>query len=315
MMRQHGLLFARLTQGTTWSAWQRVCWRQLQRWGDAVSGAALGASAVFWLGSDAGSAHEQAQQAVDAARARLQAQPAPQPPAVDLSAHAASALWPRLTGGLPAEIWPHLQRALGEQGVQVVSIRILPEVLAGPLSSQSVALRVHAMYSDWVSAWDGLTDAGPVLSLERLSVVPQTTSRGVQLDVVLRLWFKPGAQAGGLVPVGSQVTAAARGKVSGVPDIFAQPGSAPRAAVLPELTPQSTDPLQWPMDRIRLLGTWQQGAQWQAVLGTAEVGVPVQVGRRVAQEGHRVESIQRDAVLLRSVQGQAIELTWSGSGR
>lgn len=315
MMRPHGLLLARLTQGTTWSAWLRVCWRQLKRWGDAGWGAALGASAVFWLGSDAGSAHDQARQAVDAARARLQAQPAPQPPAVDLLAHAASALWPRLTGGLPAEIWPHLQQALGEQGVQVVSIRMLPEVLAGPLSSQSVALRVHAMYSDWVSAWDGLTDAGPVLSLERVSVVPQTALRGVQLDVVLRLWFKPGAQAGGLAPVGYQVTAAARGKASGVPDIFAHPGSASRAVVLPELARQSTDPLQWPMDRIRLLGTWQQGAQWQAVLGTAEVGVPVQVGRRVAQEGHRVESIQRDAVLLRSVQGQAIELTWSGSGR
>ena len=85
--------------------------------------------------------------------------------------------------------------------------------------------------------------------------------------------------------------------------------AAPDAPVLP------ADPSRWPVSQIRLLGTWQQGAQWQAVLGTAEVGVPVQVGRRVAQEGHRVESIRRDAVRLRSAQGQVIELTWSGSGR
>jgi hypothetical protein len=323
MMRRQIFWLQRLNSGMTSAGWQRVCLAQCKRWGDAGLGVVLGLTAVLWLASDVGLAREQAEQAVHTAKVRLHAQLPPPPHPADLSVQASHALWPRLNGGFSTEIWPHLQQALGAQGVRVESIRVLPDVGAGPLQSQSVALRLMALYPDWVSAWRWLTDAGPVLSLDRISIAPQAASQGVQLDVVLRLWFKPGSVEGVFAEGWSRVpTAAVHSKANAAlpPGIFAHPGTSANARhVLPRTGAQpvqpTTDPLQWPMEKIRLLGTWQQGARWQAVLGAAGAGRPVQVGQRVALEGHWVESIRSDAVVLRSVQGQSIELTWSGGAR
>lgn len=322
--------------GLSWPRVQRGCVRQFKRWSWAAAGALLGSGAVFWLASDTGEAHEQARQAVDAARQRLQALAQPSTSALRPVDTSASPLWSRLGASGSAETWTRLQQTLSARGVQVVSIRVAPGAHTGPLASQSVALRLQAPFADWVSTWQGLSQAGPVLSIDRISAAPMASAhgisqdmpRGVQLDVVMRLWFKPDAQpsqasepwpepqdlpvrvaASG--PLGAEVFAHL-GSAPGVPAVSASPAASAQPS---EATPGPADPLLWPLARLRLLGTWQQGAQWQAVLGAAGAWVAVRPGQRIASEGHRVESIQRDAVLLRSTQGQALQLTWSGGGQ
>lgn len=323
MMSTRWTLSDQLARGTSWLGLQHGWARPFKRWRYAGLGSALGACVVFWLASDAGSAHERAQQAVDTARGRLQAQPALPAPAVNQASPAASSLWPRLTGHLPDDIWIQLQQALTAQGVQVVSIRVLPHVQSGVLQSQSVALRLNASSVDWVNAWRGLTDAGPVLSMDRISASPMATSSGVQLDVVMRLWFKPGSEAvsaGFVWPVGSQPVTRRSASGTAAAEVFAHPGSASAAPRLSasegpgEVALLSTDPLRWPLARIRLLGTWQLGTQWQAVLGAGGAWVPVQRGQRVSLEGHKVESIHHEGVILRSAQGEKLVLKWPGGG-
>lgn len=317
-------------EGLAWPMWQRLqrwCTHQFKRWSWGFLGAALGGAGVCWFANDVVSAHEQAEQAVQKvqeALAQLLAPPAAPPAPVNLSAHAAGALWARLTHQRPQGVWTGLQQALGAQGVQVVSIRVLPDVASGPLPSQSAALRVNAPYPDWVKAWRTLSASGPVLSIERMSVVPHIPSQGAQIDVVLRHWFKPGSDPGPAAPdlLADGVTAArsALGPSTGA-DIF---GSLASATAPAPLTPQMAqadgallpaDPQRWPLARIRLLGTWQQGGQWRAVLSAGELWVSVRAGQRISQEGHRVMAIQRDAVTLRSAQGEHMDLNWPGGAR
>ncbi|PUE34365.1 hypothetical protein B9Z52_05515 [Limnohabitans sp. Jir72] len=308
-----------LARTVRWETLWRACMRQLKRWLFAVSGAALGGGAVLWWGSDALSAHEQTQQAVDTALVRWQVQPLPIAENMISSFHVAGPLWSRLADSLPAQSWIDLQQAFMAQGVEVVSLHLLPEVLAGPLQGQKVAMRLNASFSDWVSAWRWVADSGPLLSIERLSAAPQATARGVQLDVVLHLWFNPepigglsgSAKSHGPIPVLRKSAGMTQRS-----EIFSHPGhlAVAQPRVLDNM-PSLDDPLYWPMDRVRLLGTWRQGAQWQAVLGVGGIWVPVQVGRRVAMEGHRVESIQADAVIFRSAKGQKLELKWPGGER
>jgi Type II secretion system (T2SS), protein M subtype b len=307
--------------GLAWPHVQRWCARAFKRWSLGFVGAAFGAAGVYWLASDAVTAHEQAQQSVEDAWAQLQAPPTPPQALVNPSAHAAGALWQRLSGHRLHDIWTDLQQALGAQGVQVLSIRVLPDASAGALSSQSAALRLNAPYPDWVNAWQALSATGPVLSIERMSVVPQAQSRGVQLDVVLRRWFKAGLDEGPQIPADWAALTPGAVRPPHAADIFALPGSETASAPLtireaaPDNTVLPADPLHWPLARIRLLGTWQQGAQWQAVLGAGGLWVAVRVGQRVSLEGHRVVAIQRDAVSLRSAQGQPLELKWPGGAR
>ena len=75
------------------------------------------------------------------------------------------------------------------------------------------------------------------------------------------------------------------------------------------------DPMTWPVERIRLLGTWHASGSWQAVLSAGGVWVPLRVGQRVSPQAHRVLEIRRDAVIFRTSQGQNIELKVAGGGR
>jgi hypothetical protein len=290
-----------LTEGVSWPMVQRWCTQQFKRWAWACLGAVLGAVGVCWMAGDVVSAHEQAQQAVDAAQGQLQAPLLPPLERVNPATHVAGAVWSRLSSRRPHGIWTDLQQTLSAQGVQVVSIRVLPDAFAGPLSGQSVALRLNAPYPDWVNVWRELSASGPVLSMERMSVVPMAQSRGVQLDVVMRWWFRPAPDDGAADPAWSVGMAAmprrAVAEASGA-DVFALPlsassAAAPDAAVLP------ADPSRWPVSQIRLLGTWQQGVRWQAVISAGGPWV----------------SIQKHGVSLRSAQGQKHELTWPGGER
>lgn len=318
--------------GLSWEGVQRWCVRQFKRWTWAVAGAVAGAMVVFWLASETGGAHEQARQAFEAAQRRLQTLPEPPTGAIRPVDTSTSPLWPRLGGSGSAETWTRLQQALTARGVQVVSIRVAPGAHTGPLASQSVALRLQAPFADWVGTWHGLSEAGPVLSIDRISAAPLASAphepQGVQLDVAMRLWFRPDAQSSQVPvpwpePQDLPVRVAASGPLGA--EVFAHPGSAPgvlavsaspaASAQTHEATPWPADPLLWPLARLRLLGTWQQGAQWHAVLGAAGTWVSVRPGQRIASEGHRVASIGRDAVILRSAQGQTVQLTWSGGGQ
>ncbi len=323
-------LFMKLTRRApgSWPALQLWCEHQFKRWSLAMGGIVLGFVGVMWVAIDLGAEYEQVQQAVDAAALRLQKLPAPSLSVPSRDPHPASALQARLTVGVPADTWTDVQHALQVHGVQVVSLRVLPQAMGGPLHSQAVALRLQAPFEQWLQAWVALAEAGPVVSLDRMGVTPMEASQGVQLDVVMRLWFKPGSEVSQatvawsldeLKSAGSGLRAGAHAEVF-VPVVRTQlPPVLPQSAVAaPERASDETalpaHPSLWPISRVRLLGTWQQGVQWQAVLGAAQAWAPFGLGSRVAIEGYQLESIRPDAVILRSAQGQTLEMKTSGGG-
>ena len=303
-------------------AWRTLwpwCVRQFQRGAGALVGAFLGGVLVWVMASDVWVAHEQAQQALDAVQAQLPSQGAEPrlPDLIDPLAQEAGPLWKRLPGRLTTDVGTELRQFLMAHGLQVTSLRAMPDAMRGPLQSKTVAMRMTGAYADWVQAWQSLTESGPVVSMERMSVVPLAQTPGVQLDVVLRAWFKPDATHALTWPSGER-----RGSRSGEgphagAEVFAltanhEVRSSPAPVANLSL---NDDALSWPIERIHLLGTWQQGRHWRAVLGVGTLWVPVQVGQRVSQEGHKVAAIRREGVLLRTPQGQQVELGWTGGGR
>jgi hypothetical protein len=299
-------------------------WPALMSWGSrhgqsaavALLGASLGAVLVGGMFSEVWEAHDQAHQSLAAAQAQWTAQgpEATMPEALDPSAHPAGALWPRLPGRWSTEGPAALRQFLIQQGLQVQSLRALPEVSAGPLQGQTLAIRMTGLYADWVRAWQILSAEGPVVSMERMNVSALAQPLGVQLDVVLHLWSRPGVSLEASWPMtSSKGQATASG-----PDIFATaagadlpPAAAPSKAS--EAIALTDDPKTWPLDRMRWLGTWQQGADQRAVLSAGGPWVSVRVGQRIGQEGYRVASIGADGLVLQTVQGQRIEL--KGGGR
>jgi len=310
-----------------WQAAQRRLSRSSACWVSSWVGAVMGVGLVLLLASEVWQAHDQARQALALAESTWQAQgqAKPLPQLLDPATHGAGSLWRRLPSQVPPDLATDLRQFLMSRGVQLVSLRAMPDATAGPLPSKSLALRVNGRYADWAQAWQSLTESGPVLSMERMSVVPLAQTPGVQLDVVLRVWFKPNAAHALTWPPGERWgLRTAQGPHAGA-EVFALTASQevrPLPAPAPVPSPMSVanpalsdDPLSWPVERIRLLGTWQQGAQWRAVLGVGALWVPVQVGQRVSQEGHKVAVIRREGVMLRTPQGQQVELGWTGGGR
>lgn len=307
-----------------WSQIQAWCMRQMRRWAWAFAGAVLGACAVLGFGSDVWQAHEQARQAFDIAQQALQSQPQSmqEPESVQPAAHAVGGLWSRLPHRLPPDTATELQQALQAQGLTVVSLRAMPAVSGGALQSQSLALRLNGDFAQWARTFQAWAASGPVVSIERMGVSPLVQAQGVQLDVVLRLWFKTGADGHdarpawpSLAPAKLAMTLGELGH--GVFALAAGPDSkvsVPQAPS-PETLMATDDPMTWPMERIRLLGTWQESERWQAVLSAGGVWVPVRVGQRVSSQAHRVQAIRRDSVIFRSPQGQNIELNVAGGGR
>lgn len=299
-------------------------WPALMSWGTrhgqsaavALLGASLGAVLVGGLFSEVWEAHDRAHQSLAAAQTQGAAQ-GPElklPEALDPSAHPAGALWPRLPGRWSTEGPAALRQFLIQQGLQVQSLRALPEVSAGPLQGQSLAIRMTGLYADWVRAWQILSAEGPVVSVERMNVLALAPPVGVQLDVVLHLWSWSGASLEASWPkMRPKDLATASG-----PDIFA---SAAGADLPPAAAPSKAskaialtdEPKTWPLDRLRWLGTWQQGAEQWAVLSAGGPWVAVRVGQRIGLEGYRVASIGADGLVLQTNQGQRIEL--KGGGR
>ncbi len=320
IMWPRSLRFDRFNAGA-WRSWGAWCARQLQRGAVALVGAFLGGVLVWVMASAVREAHDQALHALQAAQAQMPSSgvATPLPDLQDPLAQAAGSLWRRLPGRLAADLGMELRQFLMAQGLQVASLRAMPDAMRGSLQSKTVAIRMTGAYADWVQAWQILTESGPVLSMERMSVVPLAQTPGVQLDVVLRVWFKPDATQPLIWPPGERWgLRTAQGPHAGA-EVFALTASQearPSPAPVPVANPAlSDDPLSWPVERIRLLGTWQQGAHWRVVLGVGALWVPVQLGQRVSQEGHKVAVIRREGVMLRTPQGQQVELGWTGGGR
>ena len=304
---------ARLWHGRKdWSAVGAWFVRQIEGNAWAWVGAVWGAVMVGWAFSEVWEAHEDAGQKRAAAQAQWSAQGAEVtvPAALDPLVHAGGALWPRLPGRWPPDAAAALRQFLIHQRLQVQALRALPEVAAGSLKGQSVALRMTGAYADWARSWQILSAAGPVLSIERMSVLSLVPS-GVQIEVVLHLWSRPGSTFEISWPSDTAMAWA-----SGA-DIFAAAGpdlpSAEAPTTVREPVAQTDDPVTWPLERIRWLGTWQHGADLRAVLSAGGAWITVPVGQRVSLEGHKVASIGADGVVLRTPQGQRVEL--KGGGR
>lgn len=209
-------------------------------------------------------------------------------------------------------VWSDLQRTLGAQGLRVESLRPLPELLAAPLPSQSVALRVQGQFDDWARAWIALNAQGPVWSLERVNVVPHPVTGGVLIDGVLRVWLKPGPdgpKSWKLQDGTSPERLALRPPMGPAWFVHAHERMQQHKGEVPTLTAPldektlPSDPLRWPLSRIRLAGILQQGDARQALLVLGQQVVPVRLGQRVAQEDLLVDAVLPGSVRLRSSQG------------
>lgn len=341
-MSQHWPRDAVLAVKEPWPQRWRSGWRNAARWFRPrrfVGVGALAGAGMAWLvGDDQIQDHLQVADSV----ARLAVQVASTRPVAPVPTQKEPGPIVAQVQTLPGQqtvtrVWPDLQQSLTSYGLRVAAMRPLPEPethpSAFPWPSQAVAVRMTGRFVDWQQAWADLSAAGPVWSMERLSVTPQNLSAlprpltpvaGVQVDAVLRVWLQPGPDGPNAWPMSRATGAAvlaqnrdevfglALGHVANVPqDLAAAAGSMSQVsgslAVLP------ADPVQWPLARVRLAGLWQQGGQWQAVLAAGPHVVPVRLGQRIAQGGWRIEVVQSASVRLRSAQGALHELHLEGA--
>ncbi len=331
--------------------------RWLRRWVWAAVGGVAGLLLSQLGTSDVAEQHAQLSQAVAALSTQAEAvKPSAAAVAVGVGVEEsdvaslpgtsapANALWleqlPSLNPSAP--LWTALQQGLTQQGLQVLSLRPLAWSPGVPLGSQAVAVRLQGQFGDWQQAWLALAQAGPVWSLDSLTLSASSLPGQVQLEGVLRVWAHPGAGGRKAWPAGwdhlgpsaaaskvnpfalafsaamggdstGTVAASMQGTAQGI-----NPGTAQESGELKPADaamPLPADPRQWPLARIRLLGIWQQGQQTQAVLGAGPHWVALGPGAVLAQEAYLVQAIHADAVVLQSVTGPAVRQVLSLNAR
>ena len=331
-----------------WPHWQRLAERFLRRWGFALSGLVVGLWGVWGAQLQVSEDHSRVAQAVAHLHQQLAALPAglSGPPAKALSSHQQNMLASLPGEARQGQIWADLQQALTGHGLRLLSLRPLPPTLADAagrrLPSQAVAVRLVGRFEDWSSVWSNLTQAGPVCSIDRISVAATANPAEVQIEAVLRVWIRPGAVSAHTLqpPDGTWLASAmAAHRQSGhlEPALFAQArGSGPLAdgavvrladsadhsdasgsgvagasgAARGDANAVPEDPRQWPLARVRLIGLWQQGEDRQAILSAGPHWARVTQGQRVTQEGHRVAAITDAGVSLRLARGPLLVLGW-----
>ena len=278
--------------------------RLARRWSWALTGALLGLGGVLVWAWDVHETHERWLGKVQALR---QAVPitAPAPLTPSPSSTPDAGLW---VDRLPAQrdaaqLWSALQQGLGQRGLQVQALRPQAVQQAVPLSSQAVALRLQGRFEDGVQAWASLVAAGPVWTLDRLTVTPTAQPGQLQWDGVWRVWLRPDAPSAQAWP--ALWASAPLPSVAG-PDPFDTASTWARQSGLVELGPTElvADPRRWPLAQIRLLGVWQHGERLQAVLGAGAHWGALGPGAHLALEGYRVQSVQPDAVTLQARSGR-----------
>lgn len=336
-----------------WPHLQRLTARWWRRWVYALTGCSLGVALVWLAQPEVREDHAQAEQAVATLSQQLAAVPvaAATPPAQAMP----SGVQGRLAS-LPAvtqqgQIWTDWQQFLAAHGLRLQSLRPLASesVVSSASASggvaqhaslphQAAALRVQGRFEDWTRAWAACAETGPVCSLDRISVAALPQTAEVQIDVVLRIWMRPGEEGAGAqaLPTAWIVPSSASPLSRSAPALFAAEtavsgalaGAAARAqGVRSEDERQATgaaatgtglasaaaedlppDPRHWPLARVRWVGLWQQGSDRHAILSAGPHGAKVRLGQRVTQEGHRVVAIAEDGVSLRLAQEPVIQL-------
>jgi hypothetical protein len=278
--------------------------RMARRWGWALAGAGAGACLTLGWCWEIYEAHGHWQHKVQALRQELLRAGGNQPGNVAASAPEAEALLDRLPAQRDAaDLGLALQQGLSQRGLQVQAL--LPQALqaTAPLASQAFALRMQGRFVDVAQAWSSLVDAGPVWTMERLSVTPGAQAGQLQWDGVWRVWLRPDAPSAQAWPASwtrnAQHAGVGMDPFAATPVMALQSGaSGPLSAEIP------FDPQQWPLVQIRLLGVWQQGDHLQAVLGAGPHWAVLGPGARLAREAYRVQAVQADAVVLQAAAGR-----------
>jgi hypothetical protein len=336
-----------LNWSAVWALWQKQALHMLRPWAWGLGSAVLGLCAVVLVHLDVTDAYFQADESVERLRQQTTALAPPTPLKAEDAEHAQRDALARLPGqAQPSRIWLDLQQALSQQGLRVMALRpVSPQVqrftpgrsapaasAAPPVPSQAVALRVIGPFVRWTQAWAAFTEAGPVWSIDRISIVAQSDRQDVQIDAVLRVWMRPGESTWQAWPGHDGQTDRALDGTRALPrqvaaqtvPLFAHsapplaPSGAgaaaqPTALTAPKVPDLPEDPERWPLARVRLAGLWQQGADRQAVLVAGPHWARVRPGQRVTLEGHRVQAITSEGVTLRPARGPVHVLHWEGS--
>lgn len=303
-----------------------------RRWGFAVAACLLAWGLGVWLHAPILGTHVQLKSDVQALQTKLFAAPVLQPPVAgpvvsdDLS---------RLpTSDQQELLWTHVQNTLAQHGVRLLGMQPVNDLVLAPLSSQAMSLRLQARFENWAGAWASLASMGPIWSMDRLRVVPSSGKLGVDIEVVWRLWFKPGTSAATEQSTFMAVEPHARPQAmlqNESASIFDLPfhlrpkldreaskgvlpptgtlvGGVPESAVVPDPLPQtlifSNEPERLPMLPLRVIGIWRQGEQAEAVVANATHWFRIQEGRLLSSEGHRVWRIGRDGIEVRDAAGR-----------
>jgi hypothetical protein len=311
---------------TRWQRWQatlpgllqRQVRRTFRRWIYAATAFAAGVAGVWLAHADALDEFWRSEQTLVALRRQVATAPAasavtPQPGAV-MNVLTLVQVLDHLPGlSAQARLWPSLQQTLARQRLQLLSFRPVEDPMAAPLPSQAVALRLRGRFEDWVRAWSAMSEGVPVWSMERVHIHPQADSTAVEIDVLLRVWLRAGPDGPrAWQGQGAAVSSAARAErvfASSQPgDQIAPAGLSTHEPVANAITTKSEpmdaqDPRHWPLTGLRLLGIWHEADARYAILAFGAHWVRAQVGQRVSQEGHRLETIGDQTVNLRVGQG------------
>lgn len=252
------------------------------------------------------------------------------------------ALWP--APGTQSLVWPQLEPVLAQYGVRLLSLRPMTQSQTGVWPSQAVTLHLRARFEDWVAAWAALNARGPVWGIERLRITAQHD--GVDIDVVLRFWLFAqtvglSSEVAGFADVLAGLGTVARpdalrpikaapvfvstqlpllpSSVSAWVSQNAEHVSAPlsdgSAVRFPgqqagtqnlQMPAFSPDPVDWPLDQLRVAGMWHQAHDEQLILVAGPHWVRASVGQRIGPDGHVVYSIQGQEVHLRAAQGPVL---------
>lgn len=322
----------------SWLRVGRERWRWLaRRWTFALLGFAVGWLWVAWLHAPSLGvlwAQEQQLQSLQGQLAQLKSQTHQAQVQGPKAAQQAS---PQGLAQLPnlehqGVIWLQFSQLLAQHAVELRSLRPVPDALPAPLPSQAVAVRLHGQFDDWAAVWRAMNANGPVWSIDRLRITPQ--SPGVDIEAVLRVWLgdgpgpddmahadRPTAGLPALTSVRSAVFWQEPGQVVDAPgkswamqaaapsvqEVTAheaqppEPATAERAQPLASKAALSADPAQWPVDRVRLLGVWHQAQDAHAILAAGPHWVRARVGQQVGD--YRLGSIHAQEVHLLAGQG------------
>lgn len=302
-MTRLGSFFGAWARGAALPSRQTLV-RMARRWGWPLAGAGAGAGLLLGGCWEIYEVHEQWLHKVQALRQAVHRGKADESVKFAAPAPEVEALLDRLPAQRDAAgLGMALQQGLAQRGLRVQALR--PQALqsTAPLASQAVALRMQGRFEDGAQAWSSLVDAGPVWTLERLSVTAGGQAGQLQWDSVWRVWLRPDAPGAQAWP--ALWTRHAHHAPVGVDPFVTTPAMAPQSGASEPMHGEiPPDPQQWPLVQVRLLGVWQQGDRLQAVLGAGPHWTVLGPGARLAREAYRIQAVQVDAVVLQAVVGR-----------